>query len=98
MTSHFHTGALFHFFEFLSTLVPYSAAKINFYLKTRICLFPTSVPNRFRGTYFRGFKDFHEFCRTNFRGLHTLNNFFFRNKHTFKHILEKKAFIQHEKR
>jgi len=28
MTSYFHNGALFHFFEFLTTLARYSAAKI----------------------------------------------------------------------
>jgi len=41
MTSHFHNDA-FNFFEFLSTLASYSAAKIKLYLKTRIFLFTSS--------------------------------------------------------
>jgi len=39
MTSYFHNGALFHFFEFLTTLVRYSAARIYFYTKTEIYVF-----------------------------------------------------------
>jgi len=34
MTSYFHNGTLFHFFEFLTTLAQYSATKINLYTKT----------------------------------------------------------------